>query len=117
MDIVGNQVHPLVQMLFPNIDAVFQDDILRIHTARSVASWLEEREDALQHLPWPAQLPDLNIIGVLWSVLESKVGCIFPPPSSLRQLEDVFQEVWYNIPLETVLNFSIFQDGYKLYYR
>jgi hypothetical protein len=25
----------------------------------------------------------------------------FPPPTSLQQLEDVLQEKWYNIPLET----------------
>jgi hypothetical protein len=24
---------------------------------------------------------------------------IFPPPTSLKQLEDVHQEKWYNIPL------------------
>jgi hypothetical protein len=94
MDIVGNQVHPLVQLLFPNNDAVFQDDILHTHTARSIHSWLEEHEDALQHLPWPAQLPYLNIIQALWSVLESKVGCRFHPVSSLRQVEDVFHDVW-----------------------
>jgi hypothetical protein len=93
-------------MLFPNNDAVFQDDILPIHTAISGQSWFEEHEDAL-HLPWPAQLPYLNITEALWSVLESKVGCRFPPPSSLQQLEDVFHEVWYNIPPETILNFSV----------
>jgi hypothetical protein len=27
---------------------------------------------------------------------------IFPPPASLKQLEDVLQEEWYKIPLETV---------------
>jgi len=32
MDILDNQVHPMVQMLFPNNDAVFQDDNLPIHT-------------------------------------------------------------------------------------
>jgi len=58
VDILGNQVHPVVQMLFPNSDAFFQDDSSAIHTARSVMSWFEEREDALQHLPWPAQSPD-----------------------------------------------------------
>jgi hypothetical protein len=51
---LGNQVHPAVQILFPNNDA-------------NVQSWFEEHEDALQHLPWPARSPDLNIIQSLWS--------------------------------------------------
>jgi len=38
VDILDNQVHPMVQMLFPNNDAVFQDYSLPIHTARSVQS-------------------------------------------------------------------------------
>jgi hypothetical protein len=29
---------------------------------------------------------------------------IFPPPTSLKQHEDVLQEEWYKIPLETVQN-------------
>jgi len=62
MDILGNQVHPTIQMLFPYCDEIFQDDSSPIHTARSVQSWLEEHEGALQHLPWPAQLPDFGII-------------------------------------------------------
>jgi predicted TIM-barrel fold metal-dependent hydrolase len=62
MDSLSSQVHPVVQLLFPNNDAIFQDDDLSIHAARSVQSWFEEHEDALQHLPWLAQSPDLNII-------------------------------------------------------
>jgi hypothetical protein len=62
VDILGMLMHPMVQMLFPNNDAIFQDDNSSILTARSVESWFEENEDALQHLPWPAQSPDLNII-------------------------------------------------------
>jgi hypothetical protein len=38
----------------------------------------------------------------------------FPPPSSLKQPEDVLHEEWYSIPLEAIQN--IFQEGYKLYY-
>jgi hypothetical protein len=30
----------------------------------------------------------------------------FPPPTSLKQLEEVLQEKWYTIPLETVQNLS-----------
>jgi hypothetical protein len=61
MDRLGNQVHPMIQMLFLN-DAVFHDDNGPIHTARSVLSWFEEHECELQHLLWSAQSPDLNIV-------------------------------------------------------
>jgi len=57
-------------VLFPNNAAVFQDDDLPIHTARCVQSWFEEHEDALQHLLFLAQLPDLNIIKPLVSFRE-----------------------------------------------
>jgi hypothetical protein len=57
VEILGNQVRPVVQMILPNNHAIFQDDIPPMHTARSVQSWFEEHEDALQHLLWPAQLP------------------------------------------------------------
>ena len=46
VDILGNQVHPMVQMLFPN-NAIFQDDNSSIRTARSVQSCFKEHEDAL----------------------------------------------------------------------
>jgi hypothetical protein len=46
----------------------------------------------------------LNITESLWSVLESRVRNRFPPPASLKQPEDVLQEEWYKILLETVQN-------------
>ena len=69
--ILGNQVHPLIQTLFPNKGAVFQDDNDPIHTACTVQSWFEEQEGGRLHLPWPAQSPDLNITELIWSALES----------------------------------------------
>jgi len=70
VDILGGQAHPVVQVLFPNNGAVFQDDALPTHTARSVQSCFEEHEDALHCLLWLAQLPDLNIIEPLDSFRE-----------------------------------------------
>jgi hypothetical protein len=52
VDSLDSQVHPLVQMLYPNNEAAFQDDSSPLHTARSVQSRFEQFEDALQHL-WP----------------------------------------------------------------
>jgi hypothetical protein len=56
---LGNQVHPMIQMLFPN-SAVFQDDNAPIHTDGTVQPWFEEHEGERQDLPWPAQSPDLT---------------------------------------------------------
>jgi hypothetical protein len=103
MDILRNQVHAMVQMFFPNNGAVFQDDNLPIHTVNSVRSWFKEHKEAPQHLPWPAQSPDLNILRPLWSALEKRVRSRIPPPS-LKQLEDVLHDEWYNIPLKTIQN-------------
>jgi hypothetical protein len=68
VDTLGNQLHPTIWML-PNNYAVFQDGSSPRQTAKSVQSWCEQHEDALQHLPWPAQLPELNVIKQLWSIL------------------------------------------------
>jgi hypothetical protein len=59
---VGQSGASHVQTLFLNISAIFQDDSAPIHTAGTVQAWFEEHEDELQHRPWPAQSPDLNII-------------------------------------------------------
>jgi hypothetical protein len=91
VDRLCNQVHPITQT-FPNDDAVFQDDNAPIHTAATAQSWFEEHEGELQHLPRPVQSPNL-IIEASWSVLENRVRNRFPPPTSIKQLEDV-QEDW-----------------------
>jgi hypothetical protein len=94
----------MIQKLFPNNDAVFQDHSVHIHIAGTVQSWFEVHDGELQHLPWPAQLTDLNIIVPLWSVLETRMRNLFPPLTSLKQFENVLQEELYKILLETVQN-------------
>jgi hypothetical protein len=73
-----------------------------ITQAGNVQSWFEKHEGELPHLPWPAQSSDMNITELLWSVLETRVRNRFPPPTSLKQFEEVLQEEWYKIPLKTV---------------
>jgi hypothetical protein len=92
----------MIQTLFPNNDAVFQENNAHIDTAGTVQSWFEAYEGELQYLPWPEQSPHLNITELLWSILETTVRN--RSPTSLKQLEDVLQEEWYKIPLETVRN-------------
>jgi len=93
-------------VFFPNNYAIFQDNISPVHTARSVQSWLEKHEDALQHLPLPAQSPDLNIVRPLWSALESRVRSRFPPSSFLKQIWVILLKELYIIPIETIQNLN-----------
>jgi transposase len=76
----------MIQMLFFNNDAVYQADRVPIHTAGTVQSWFEEHEGELQHLPWPAKSPVLNIIESLWSILGTRGKNKFSPPTILKQL-------------------------------
>jgi hypothetical protein len=46
----------------------------------------------------------MNITEPLGSVLEIRMRNRFQPLTYLKQLEDVLQEDWYKIPLETVKN-------------
>jgi hypothetical protein len=54
VDELDNQVCPMIQMLFLNNSALFQDDSAPIHTAGTVRSWFEEHGGELQQLPWLA---------------------------------------------------------------
>ena len=82
LEILSNQVHPIVQVMSPERNAIFQDDNAPIHTARFV----EEQSDEVEHLVWPPQSPNLNIIEHLWPVLELQIRSQFPPPLSLKEL-------------------------------
>jgi hypothetical protein len=42
MDRLGNQVHPMIQTLYPNNDAAMQDDNAAINTAGNFQSLFEE---------------------------------------------------------------------------
>jgi hypothetical protein len=77
VDRLGNQVRPIIQTLFSNNDAVFQDDSAPIQTAHTLQSWFAEHEGELQHLPLTTRSPGLNISEPLWSVLETDLGTNF----------------------------------------
>jgi hypothetical protein len=53
VDRLGNQVHPNIQMLFPNNDAISKNTMPPFTQTKLVQSWFEEDEGELQHLPRP----------------------------------------------------------------
>ena len=102
LKILSDQIHPMVVELFPEGNTNFQDDNAPIHTAKIVSECHEEHSSEVEHLIWPPQSPDLNIIEDLWFILEKQVRSRYPPPSSLKELETVLAEEWTKISLETI---------------
>lgn len=92
----------MMEMRFPGGEGIFQDDNAPIHTAKVIRAWFDDHKSQFKHLEWPAQSPDLNIIEPVWSTLEARVRSVYPPPSSLKELERVLIEEWFKIPVETI---------------
>jgi hypothetical protein len=96
VDSLGNHVHPTFKCYFlPNNDAVLQGDKVPIHTAELFNHGLKSM---MVNFIFPGSTESFC------SVLETRVRNQFSPPTFLKQLEDVLQEEWYKIPLETVQN-------------
>jgi len=55
--------------------------VMHQYTVRLVTEWFDEHEGEFEHLPWPAQAPDLNIffdLKMLWDIFEKQVRKLFP---------------------------------------
>jgi hypothetical protein len=98
---LSNQVHHVTQRLSSNNDAVSQDDHAPFTQLELFSHSSKSMKVNFNIFPGPAQSPYL-ITEPLWSVLKIRTRNRFPSPTSLKQHEDVLQEEWYKIPLETV---------------
>ena len=109
----GDQVHPMVQASLFDGDGIFEDGNAPIHTTHMGKNWYHEHEGELEHMEWPPQSLNLNIIEHLWCVLERQVRNRYPPQSCPKELEQVLMEEWLIIPLEGSCMFP-FLDELKL---
>lgn len=75
---------------------IMQQDNDPKHTSKVAKEWF--RENRIEVMEWPAQSPDLNPIENLWTDLKKAVWDV--KPTNNKDLWEVVQKAWYNIPLE-----------------
>lgn len=57
-------------------------------------------ELGLEILDWPPYSPDLNVIEIVWAIMEAEVEA--RNPSSIDELKQVIIEVWENLKWPTI---------------
>ena len=69
---------------------LFQHDCVPVHKARSIKTWMSEF--VVGKHDWPAQSPDLNLIGHLWDKLERRVRARHSCSTSVPDLTNALLE-------------------------
>ena len=78
---------------------LFMQDNARPHVSRETIDVLKELEIDL--LPdWPPYSPDLNIIEVIWAIMEARVSKY--QPRTVDQLINIIKDVWENLTFQTI---------------
>lgn len=76
--------YPAVPQVFPWHVSISPDDIVPRRAEKHIQKQCPAHQVGVKWFPSLPQSADLNIAGLLWSVLERRAWCGFLPPSSLK---------------------------------
>ena len=60
----ANQIHPFIALVFPAGRSLLQQDNAPCRTTEVLQEWLEKYDREFKVSPWPANSPDLCLIGI-----------------------------------------------------
>lgn len=102
INILDNNLWPVVVRHFPAGDFIFQDDNAPIHRAATVTRFKQQNQ--IRSLLWPAQSPDLNIIENCWYRLKRQLKNRRDIIRSKDQLALAIRDIWLNTPVDYIRN-------------
>lgn len=100
IDILEDNLWPVVARHFPQNDYIFQDDNAPVHRARTVIEY--KLKNKIKTLTWPAQSPDLNIIENVWFRLKKELHNDANNINSVAELKDAIRAIWEKLPVEYI---------------
>lgn len=77
---IDEVLQPVVVPFLRQNNAILQDDNARPHRAARIQQYLQQRN--IQHIDWPARLPDLSPIEHVWDILGQGVRNRDPQPKT-----------------------------------
>lgn len=100
IDILENNLWPVIVRHFPHGNYVFQDDNAPVHRSRLLSAYMEENN--INTTSWPAQSPDINIIENIWLKLKRHLQSTRNTIESKDQLIAEVTRFWQNQSVEYV---------------
>lgn len=100
INIIDEQLWPVIARHFPRNNYIFQDENAPIHRARIVQEFTVQKN--MHSMVWPAQSQDLNIIETIWLRLKRELKNGNETFMCKNQLEAAIRRIWVNIPTDYV---------------
>ncbi|GBN50616.1 hypothetical protein AVEN_221035-1 [Araneus ventricosus] len=86
LNIIADQLHPYMALVFPTGNGIFQQNNAPCHKAWIVLEWFEEHTDEFHLMSWPPNSPDLNPMEHIWDVMEQRFRAQTPSCPNISKL-------------------------------
>ena len=100
IDIIDNNLWPVIARHFGNNEYTFMDDNAPVHRANIVKTYKETNQ--INETEWLAQSPDMNIIENIWLKIKRDKENHTSNVTTPQQLFDVIRGAWQKIPVDYV---------------
>ena len=102
IDVLENNLWPVIARYFADTGYVFQDDNAPVHRARITENYKQENNMNCTTGTWPAQSPDLNVCENVWLHIKREIQPIAENINIKKNLIAEIRRVWESLPVNYI---------------